>query len=70
MSFQDPEILQDFLTESGELLEELDADLVTLEDSADDSELLNKVFRALHTIGRWPEINDRSRCASSRRFFS
>lgn len=50
MSFFDPEILQDFLTESGELLEELDADLVTLEDSSDDPELLNKVFRALHTI--------------------
>ena len=50
MSLFDPEILQDFLTESGELLEELDADLVTLEESSGDSELLNKVFRALHTI--------------------
>ena len=49
MSF-DPEILQDFLIESGELLEELDADLVTLEAASEDAELLNKVFRALHTI--------------------
>ncbi|MEM8757803.1 MAG: chemotaxis protein CheA [Planctomycetota bacterium] len=46
----DPEILQDFLTESGELLEELEGDLVTLESSPDDAEMLNQVFRALHTI--------------------
>lgn len=46
----DPEILQDFLTESGELLEELEGDLVTLEDSPQDLELLNQIFRALHTI--------------------
>ncbi len=46
----DPEVLQDFLTESGELLEELDADLVALEDAPGDPELLNKAFRALHTI--------------------
>ncbi len=46
----DPEILQDFLTESGELLEELEGDLVTLESTPDDLELLNQIFRALHTI--------------------
>ncbi|QQS09562.1 MAG: chemotaxis protein CheA [Phycisphaerales bacterium] len=46
----DPEILQDFLTESGELLEQLESDLVELEDHAQDTDLLNKVFRALHTI--------------------
>jgi two-component system chemotaxis sensor kinase CheA len=46
----DPEVINDFLTESGELLEELDADLVSLEDASNDPELLNKVFRALHTI--------------------
>ena len=46
----DPEVISDFLTESGELLEELDADLVSLEDATGDPELLNKVFRALHTI--------------------
>ena len=50
MSGFDPEILNDFLTESGELLEELDADLVELESTPDDPDLLNKVFRALHTI--------------------
>lgn len=46
----DPEIIQDFLTESGELLEQLEADLVTLESSPSDLGLLNQIFRALHTI--------------------
>ena len=46
----DPEILQDFLTESGELLEQLEGDLVDLESTPQDLELLNQVFRALHTI--------------------
>ena len=46
----DPSILQDFLTESGELLEQLDQDLVTLEDTPGDTDLINQVFRALHTI--------------------
>lgn len=49
MSF-DPEILQDFLTESGELLEQFDSDLVSLERSPEDEELVNRAFRALHTI--------------------
>ena len=46
----DPEILQDFITESGELLEQLESDLVDLEATPQDPELLNQVFRALHTI--------------------
>lgn len=46
----DPEILQDFLTESGELLEQLEGDLVVLESTPKDLELLNQIFRALHTI--------------------
>ncbi len=46
----DPELLQDFLTESSELLEQLDQDLVLLESTPTDLELLNRVFRALHTI--------------------
>lgn len=49
MSF-DPEILQDFLTESGELLEQFDSDLVSLERAPEDEELVNRTFRALHTI--------------------
>jgi two-component system chemotaxis sensor kinase CheA len=46
----DPEILQDFLTEATELLDEFENDLVDLEHTPSDPELLNKVFRALHTI--------------------
>lgn len=44
--------MQDFLTESTELIEQLDADLVKLESIDEDgqSELLNASFRALHTI--------------------
>ncbi len=50
MSAFEPEILQDFLTESGELLDSLEGDLVALEQTPGDSPLINKVFRALHTI--------------------
>ncbi len=46
----EPEILQDFLTESGELLDRLEGDLVVLEQDPRDPEMLNQVFRALHTI--------------------
>ncbi len=46
----DPQILADFLTESGELLDGLDQDLVTLESTPTDADLLNRIFRALHTI--------------------
>ncbi len=44
------EIIQEFLIESSELLEQLDQDLVTLEERPDDLELLNRIFRAAHTI--------------------
>lgn len=46
----DPEILQDFITESGELLEQLESDLVDLESTPQEQDLLNQIFRALHTI--------------------
>ncbi|WP_428387518.1 chemotaxis protein CheA [Mucisphaera sp.] len=48
----DPSLLQDFLTESGELIDQLDSDLVKLEtaDEVEQKELLNSCFRALHTI--------------------
>lgn len=46
----DQEIVQDFITECGELMQQLEGDLVVLEASPKDPELLNKVFRALHTI--------------------
>jgi len=46
----DPDILNDFITESSELIEQLDQDLVQLESHAEDLDLLNSIFRALHTI--------------------
>lgn len=46
----DHEIVQQFLTESGELLEQLEGDLVALEAAPRDPELINRIFRALHTI--------------------
>lgn len=51
MSFDtDDEILQDFLLEAGEILEQLSEQLVDLEQSPQDNELLNAVFRGFHTI--------------------
>ncbi len=47
---QDPSIVQDFLTESGELIDQLDTDLLGLESSDDAGETLNSIFRGLHTI--------------------
>mgnify|MGYP001544165059 FL=1 len=44
------EIVQDFLVESKEILESLSEQLVGLEQSPDDRELLNAVFRGFHTI--------------------
>jgi len=46
----DLELRQDFLVEAGELLERLGEQLVALETSPRDSELLNAVFRAFHTV--------------------
>ncbi len=46
----DDELLQDFLVEAGEILEALNEQLVDLEQSPDDTELLNSVFRGFHTI--------------------
>lgn len=44
------EILQDFLVESFELIEQLDQDLVELETNPQDLELLNRIFRVAHTV--------------------
>lgn len=46
----DDELLKDFLAEASELIETLDADLIGLEASPDDRDVLNGVFRAFHTI--------------------
>jgi two-component system, chemotaxis family, sensor kinase CheA len=47
---QDPVLVQEFLVESEELLQRMDQDMVELEATPGDPELLNRVFRALHTI--------------------
>ncbi|WP_370264492.1 chemotaxis protein CheA [Limnobacter sp.] len=49
-AFSDVELLQDFLTEAGDLLEDVDSKLVELEQSPEDAELLATVFRGFHTI--------------------
>ncbi|MDE2247675.1 MAG: chemotaxis protein CheA [Xanthomonadaceae bacterium] len=46
----DSELRQDFLVEAGELLQRLGEQLVGLERASRDSELLNAVFRAFHTV--------------------
>ncbi|BDV41303.1 chemotaxis protein CheA [Geotalea uraniireducens] len=46
----DQELLDGFLTETAELLEKLDDDLVALEKSPSDADLLNSIFRSIHTV--------------------
>lgn len=46
----DQEILEDFLVEAGEILEQLSEQLVDLEQRPDDSDLLNAIFRGFHTV--------------------
>ncbi|RMF17733.1 MAG: chemotaxis protein CheA [Gammaproteobacteria bacterium] len=46
----DEEILQDFLVEAGEILEQLQEQLVELEQNPDDADLLNAIFRGFHTV--------------------
>ncbi len=47
---EDQELLEGFLAETTELLEKLDDDLVALEKSSEDMELLNRIFRSIHTV--------------------
>jgi len=47
---EDQELLEGFLAETTELLEKLDDDLVTLEKSPEDAELMNRIFRSIHTV--------------------
>ena len=44
------EILEDFLVEAFELIEQMDQDLVELEANPEDLELLNGIFRVAHTV--------------------
>ncbi|MFC3120391.1 chemotaxis protein CheA [Agaribacter flavus] len=51
MSFEvDEDILQDFLVEAGEILEQLQEQLVDLENNPEDADLLNAIFRGYHTV--------------------
>jgi len=47
---QDDPLIQEFLVESSELVDQAVQDLVALESAPTDSEILNRIFRALHTI--------------------
>ena len=47
---EDEELLQDFLVEAGEILEQLNEQLVDLEQRPNDKDLLNTVFRGFHTV--------------------
>ncbi len=44
------DLIIDFITETNESIEELDADLVNLEKNPNDKDLLGKIFRLMHTI--------------------
>lgn len=46
----DEEILQDFLVEAGEIIEKLDEQLVQIEKTPDNKDLLNSIFRGFHTV--------------------
>jgi two-component system chemotaxis sensor kinase CheA len=51
MSFEaDEEILQDFLIEAGEILEDMSEQLVALENEPQNMDLLNGIFRGFHTV--------------------
>ena len=46
----DHSLLQDFITESTEHLEELESSLLALEKDPDSIDILNDIFRAIHSI--------------------
>lgn len=48
--YRDPALVEAFIVETEELLQSVDQDLVGLEHAPGDDELLNRVFRALHSI--------------------
>ncbi|MEI6206892.1 MAG: chemotaxis protein CheA [Desulfuromonadales bacterium] len=47
---EDQELLEGFLSETTELLEKLDDDLISLEKASGDTDLMNRIFRSIHTI--------------------
>ena len=46
----DQEILEDFLVEAGEIIDNLATQLVDLEKTPEDKDLLNSIFRGFHTV--------------------
>jgi len=52
MSIEDDELIKDFIVESQEHLSDVESQLLTLETQQDgvDAALVNKVFRAVHSI--------------------
>lgn len=44
------ELVSIFIEEAGDILEELEIDLLQLESNSDDKELVNKIFRGMHTL--------------------
>lgn len=44
------DLVQDFILETDEIIENLDQDLIELENRKNDYDLLNKIFRAAHTM--------------------
>ncbi len=47
---EDKELLEEFLAEATDLLDNVDDDLITLEKDPGNLELLNRVFRAIHSV--------------------
>jgi two-component system chemotaxis sensor kinase CheA len=50
MSDEQDEMIKDFLVESFENLDVLDQELITLEENPDDTNVMNGIFRIIHTI--------------------
>ena len=48
--FLDAALVDAFVVESSELLQRMDQDMVALESSPGEAEILNRIFRAMHTI--------------------
>ena len=44
------EIMEDFLVEAFELVEQIDHDLIELESNPEDLDLVNRIFRVAHTV--------------------
>jgi len=53
---QDPALVQGFLTESEEVRYGMDQDMVVHESAPDNGELLNRMFRAMHTLKGTAEL--------------